>query len=364
MSDSFRDLLRKIGSGTHTGKDLTRAESAAATQMMLLQEATPAQIGAFMIAHRIKRPTGEELAGMLDAYDQLGPKLSAIEAAYPAIVMSLPYDGRSRTAPISPLTALILITAGCPVVMHGGDRMPTKYGVPLVEVWQGLGIDWTGLSLEQTQQVFAETLLGFVYVPRHFPLTVELVRYRDQIGKRPPFATVELFWCPYQGDAILVTGYVHPPTENMAQEAFALRGVERYITVKGLEGSCDLPRDRTCIIGIGNKNADPPLDRLLLHPRDYDFSEAEVPLEPTAELIAAIRAVLQGHASPLTDAAVWNGGFYLWQAGVCPSLETGLAKARTLLSSGAVEQKLTQLNETMAAIADKSHKTFVGTNPG
>jgi anthranilate phosphoribosyltransferase len=75
MSNAFRELLKKVGSGVHTGKDLTRSEAAAATRMMLLQEATPAQIGAFMIAHRIKRPTSEEVAGMLDAYDELGPKL-------------------------------------------------------------------------------------------------------------------------------------------------------------------------------------------------------------------------------------------------------------------------------------------------
>ncbi len=67
MSDRFRELLKKVGSGQHTKKDLTRSEAATATQMMLQQEATPAQIGAFMIAHRIKRPTGIELAGMLDA---------------------------------------------------------------------------------------------------------------------------------------------------------------------------------------------------------------------------------------------------------------------------------------------------------
>jgi anthranilate phosphoribosyltransferase len=73
MSDAFRELLRKIGSGIHTGENLTRSEAAAATRMMLLQEATAAQIGAFMISHRIKRPTGEELAGMLDAYEELGP---------------------------------------------------------------------------------------------------------------------------------------------------------------------------------------------------------------------------------------------------------------------------------------------------
>jgi anthranilate phosphoribosyltransferase len=60
MSIAFRELLKTIGSGPHTGENLSRDETAAATRMMLTQEATPAQIGAFMIAHRIKRPTGEE----------------------------------------------------------------------------------------------------------------------------------------------------------------------------------------------------------------------------------------------------------------------------------------------------------------
>lgn len=76
MSDEFRELLKKIGSGTHTSKNLTREEAAKATRMMLEEIATPAQIGAFMIAHRIKRPTPDELAGILDTYDDLGQKLS------------------------------------------------------------------------------------------------------------------------------------------------------------------------------------------------------------------------------------------------------------------------------------------------
>ncbi|NET38747.1 MAG: hypothetical protein F6K19_43310 [Cyanothece sp. SIO1E1] len=208
MSDAFRELLRKVGSGQHTGKDLTRSEAAEATRMMLTQEATPAQIGAFMIAHRIKRPTAAELAGMLDAYDQLGPHLPPVAAAYPVTVLCSPYDGRSRTAPISPLTALILATAGCPVMMHGGDRMPTKQGLPLIDIWQGLGVDWQKLNLSQLQQVLAQTLLGLVYIPHHFPQAQALVPYRDQIGKRPPFATVELLWSPCGEDVHLVSGFV------------------------------------------------------------------------------------------------------------------------------------------------------------
>jgi len=363
MSNAFRNLLRKVGSGSHTSESLTREEASLATQMMLRQEATPAQIGAFMIAHRIKRPTGEELAGMLDAYEQLGPTLEPIVAAYPTVVMGIPYDGRSRTAPISPLTSLILVTAGCPVVLHGGRRMPTKEGVPLVEVWQGLGVNWAKLPLQAMQQVFAQTLLAFVYLPHHFPLAENLVPYREQIGKRPPFATVELFWCPYAGQALLVSGFVHPPTEEMARSAFLLRNTKYFITVKGLEGSCDLPRDRTCIIGLNKPDqlaTDQPstFDRLLLHPRDYGFAGEDVPLCPTPQLVTEMTNVLQGINTELTKSAIWNGGFYLWRSGVCPDLESGFAKAKGLLENGQVAKKLAEIKHTVDSVEADKDRSF------
>ncbi len=359
MSNAFREFLRKVGSGSHTGKDLSRAEAAMATQMMLDREATPAQIGAFMIAHRIKRPTGEELAGMLDAYDALGAKLKPIAAAYPTVVMGIPYDGRSRTAPVAPLVALILASAGCPVVLHGGRRMPTKEGLPLIEIWQKLEVDWAKLPLDQVQQVFAQTLIGFVYLPNHFALAEDIVVYREQLGKRPPFATVELFWCPYEGDAIVVSGFVHPPTEGMGREAAALRGIERFITVKGLEGSCDLPRDRTCIIGVNDPNTDPTFTRLLLQPRDYGFAATDVPLVSDDLLIEDMKSVLAGASSPLMESVVWNGGFYLWQSGVCADLELGLALARDLLVTGQAARKLTELRGAIVSSRD-THPVLLG----
>jgi anthranilate phosphoribosyltransferase len=292
------------------------------------------------------------LAGLLDAYDALGPKLQAVAAEYPTIVMGIPYDGRSRTAPISPITALILTAAGCPIVMHGGRRMPTKEGVPLAEVWQGLGADWTGLSFEQTQKVFEQTRMGFVYLPQHFRYAEEMVTYREELGKRPPFATAELFWCPYEGDALVVAGYVHPPTEEMARTAFALRGKHRLMTVKGLEGSCDLPRDRTSIIGLIQPDLDVEIDRILLHPRDYGFAAPDVALPSLDQLQKDLRSVLLGEASELLESAVWNGGFYLWQAGVCSTIEVGLEQARSMLVSG---QAAAQLAEIVGAIAQVKH---------
>lgn len=349
MSDGFREFVKKVGSGPHTGKHLTRSEAQAATQMILTQEATPAQIGAFLIAHRIKRPTGEELAGMLDAYDQLGPKLQPIASPYPALVLGIPYDGRSRTAPISPLTSLILTAAGCPVILHGGDRMPTKHGTPLTEIWQGLGVDWTMLSLEQVQEVLAQTGLGFVYLPRHFPLAQALVPYRDQIGKRPPFATLELIWSPYAGTTQLVAGFVHPPTEELFRQALTLRGMRRFTAVKGLEGSCDLPRDRTAIIGSYDLAATPSFERLLLHSHEYGFEGAEIPLTATVQLVQAMQEVLQGTPSPLRQAAVWNGGFYLCHCGLCPTLTAGLEAAQELLTSGRALKQLQTIKQMISA---------------
>jgi anthranilate phosphoribosyltransferase len=352
MSILFRELLKKVGSGNHTSESLTRAEAATATKMMLLGEATPAQIGAFLIAHRIKRPTGEELAGMLDAYEELGPKLQPITATRPVMVFGQPYDGRTRTAPISPVTALILATVGQPVVMHGGDRLPTKYGLPLVEIWQGLGVDWTTLSLANIQEVFEQTGIGFVYTPQHFPLNQSLWEYRDQLGKRPPLATMELIWCPYGGDAHVMAGFVHPPTEAMFQVALGLRGVSKFTLVKGLEGSCDLPRDRTAIIALSK--TPPEIERLLLSPHDYGFTTKNVPLTSTAELLAEIQGVLAGKSSELMQTALWNGGFYLWRSGICTDMRSGITKAQELLSSGAVIDKLQELNQVLKVISGKT----------
>jgi anthranilate phosphoribosyltransferase len=346
MSQEFRELLKKVGSGTHTGQDLERHESAAATRMMLQQEATPAQIGAFMIAHRIKRPTAIELAGMLDAYEELGPRLSFqnLPFAYPVTVLGNPYDGRSRTMPVTVITALILATSGVPVLLHGGDVMPTKYGIPLLEIWQGLGVDFSQVSLEKMQQLLEQTGLGFIYLPQHFPLAHHLVTYRDQIGKRPPLATLELIWSPCWENVHLVTGFVHPPTEDRFRQTLALRGISHFTTVKGLEGSCDLACSRTAIIGMGQGET---FERLLLHPWDYGFPHHDVSLVSFPQLIEQSQRVLVGQTCDLLKPAVLNGGFYLWRLGVCDTLTQGFEQAETLLREGKVMKKLSELSRAI-----------------
>ena len=346
MSDEFRELLKRIGSGTHTSKSLTREEAATATKMMLFQEATPAQIGAFTIAHRIKRPTPEELAGILDAFAELGSKLEVNpHSDRPPVVLGTPYDGRSRTVPVTVITALILASVDIPVVMHGGDKMPTKYGIPLIEIWQQLGIDFSGFDLAQTQAIYNQSYLGFVYLPQHFPAAHQFVPFREQIGKRPPFATAELAWCPVVDDASLVAGFVHPPTEERFRAAFALRGTKDFTLVKGLEGSCDLPCSRTGIIAIARANdtSSNNIERLLLDPTEYKLNGADIALESKSQLISLTQEVIRGDNSKLFPAAIPNGGFYLWRFGKAKNLATGFELAETMLTTGKVNDKLNQL---------------------
>lgn len=344
----FRDLLKKVGSGTHTSKSLSREEAAIATHLMLTQAATPAQIGAFMIAHRIKRPTPTELAGMLDTYDALGPRLKAIESPYRVTIFCNPYDGRSRTAPIHPLTALIMACADAPVIIPGSGRMPTKMGLPAVEIFQGLDLNWSALSLAQLQTVFAQTHLALVYQPSQFPLAEGLVPYREQIGKRPTFATVEIMWSPYAGRSNLVSGYVHPPTEERTQNAFTQRNTPFFTTVKGLEGSCDISRARTAILGLHElKNGTLETERLLLHPRDYGFDGPDLELMSTEALLKDYREAIAGKPNEIARSAIWNSGFYLWRAGRVKSIEAGFELGRSLLETQAVARKLNSLKATI-----------------
>ncbi len=333
--EEFRELVKKIGSGPHTGKSLSRSEAALAMKKMLLAEATPAQIGAFLIAHRIRRPTGTEMAGMLDSWAEFGPSLQPIGDVAPR-VFGIPYDGRSRTAPLGLVTGLMLAAMQVPVIFHGGDRMPTKYGLPLVDFWLHWGVNWGGLDLDKVQQVFAATNLAFIYTPRHFSLAQGLVQYREEIGKRPPIATLELLWTPYAGASHLIFGYVHPPTEKTALAALEMRGtVLATTTVKGLEGSCDLPHDRTVIVGTGSESN---LERILLHHQDYGVSNTNPLLNDN--IFAAVDELLQGKTNELLESAVWNGGFYLWHCGVASDLKTGMSQAKELLIGGRVLQQL------------------------
>ncbi|KEF41487.1 MAG: anthranilate phosphoribosyltransferase [Cyanobium sp. CACIAM 14] len=321
----FRELIGKVGSGEHTSTGLERNEAREAMELMLGGTLPGAQLAAFLIAHRIRRPTPPELTGMLEAYRARGPVLET--PGRRPLCFSVPYDGRGRTAPLLPLLALCLASADQPVVLHGGDPMPVKYGVTLAELFAALGIEWRGLSLGEVQQRLDRHGLALTHQPDHFPAAEALVEVRDLIGKRPPVASLELLWTPHRGPHRLVSGFVHPPTEARAWEALAGIGETDILTIKGLEGSTDLPTTRA---GITARVRDGEVERLLLHPRDHGISAAEVSWNGLAHWREQALEALRGEG-PLAEPLLWNLGAQLFLADRFTDLPAALDQARALL---------------------------------
>ncbi len=335
----FRELIAKVGSGEHTSTGLSRDEAREAMELMLHGGASDAQLGAFLIAHRIRRPAPIELTGMLECYRSQGPVLHT--PGRRALCFGVPYDGRSRTAPLLPLVALLLAASGQPVVLHGGSPMPVKYGVTLAELFAVLGIEWRGLTLEAVQTRLDQHHLALTHQPDHFPAAERLLPVRDEIGKRPPVASLELLWTPHRGEHLMVSGFVHPPTETRAWEALAAAGETDLLTVKGLEGSTDLPTTRA---GITARVRQGVVERLILHPRDHGIACEEARWESLAAWGTQARQALVGEG-PLAEALVWNLGAMLWLSDGCSGLQEGVQQARALLAARAGERLRAALAE-------------------
>ena len=338
----FRELIAALGSGERSGRALSRAEASEAIDLLLDGRCTDAQAGAFLIAHRLRRPEPQELAGLLDSYRRRGPRL----AATPRRVLSfgVPFDGRSRSAPLLPLVALLLVTAGVGVVLHGGGPMPVKYGFTTAEALAALDLDRRDLPWSAVNRRFAQEGLALMHQPAHFAAAERLVPVRQQIGKRPPIATLELLWSCHDGPHLQVSGFVHAPTEPLAHLALAATGQDELLLIKGMEGSVELPTNRVAIASHW-RTGDP--ERLILRARDHGLGAPEVPLESVAQWQGQARDALAA-SGPLAAGLVWNGGFLLWRAGISESLQAGLTLAERLLEDGAVEQRRRQLAGELA----------------
>ena len=356
----FRELLAKVGSGERTSTGLSRGEASEALVRLLQGQASDAQVGAFLIAHRLRRPSACELAGMADAYRHLGPTLPANRRT--TVSFGVPFDGRTRTAPVLPLTALVLNAAGLAVVLHGGGPMPVKYGVSEAELFEALGLPLAQLDWSSMAQLFEAEGLALMHQPRHFALAERLIPVREQIGKRPPLATLELLWSCCAVPDLQVSGFVHAPTEQLMAECWALLGMGNGLTVKGLEGGVDLPTSRVSIAAQWQQGLS---ERLILHARDHGLRGDEPELT-TVEAWAAMALDALNGRGPLQAGLLWNAGVVLWRAGAAPSLEAGVSQAADLISSGAVTRQLEALINKVQRLASSGRypgRDDVGADP-
>ena len=224
--------------------------------------------------------------------------------------------------------------------------MPIKYGVTTLELFKALGLDLSGLDLTSVQEGFNRHGFALIHQPEHFPIAESRIGYREELGKRPPVASLELLWTPHQGPHLLVSGFVHPPTESRAWDALNQAGETDLVTVS-LEGGTDLPIGRACITATMK---DGRVERLILHPRDHGCHEKDVVWHDLDTWTVQARQAL-GNQGPLSKALRWNAGSYLWFCGMADDIQTGLRKANALLDEGAALSTLDQLCSWRSEIA-------------
>src|SRR5437899_4159158 len=127
--------------------------------LILSRQATPAQMGGFLLLQRYKGESPEELAGFVEAVRAsartIAPKVEGL------LDIGSPYDGRKRSIVVSAASAIVTAAAGVPVVLHGEKAIGPKFGVPIGDVLEALGV---GIDGDPTQIERDIEELGFGFM--------------------------------------------------------------------------------------------------------------------------------------------------------------------------------------------------------
>jgi anthranilate phosphoribosyltransferase len=348
----MRFFLREIGQGPRAGRDLTREEAREAMSLILSQQATPAQAGGFLLVQRYKGETSDELIGFAEAIragaQAIAPRVEGL------LDIGSPYDGRRKSIVVSPASAIVVAAAGVPVVMHGEKGIGPKFGVPIGDVLEVLGIN-IDLEPDAVERSIGETGLGFMRQSRFVPQVFALRDLRKEIALRSCLSTVEKIYNLASASYSLL-GLSHLPYAEKMMGAAREMGFRRVMIVQGIEGNEDAPTSRPCRAflweaGAGS-NEPGATEELRIDPAEYGLQPAtaeEMAGGDAAENALIGESVLSGEKGGHRDLVLLNAGIRMWLAQRATSIGEGIEKARVAVDSGAAGGKLEQLSATRTA---------------
>jgi anthranilate phosphoribosyltransferase len=283
-TDSFAaaHFIKEIGRGKKGARSLSREDSRALYGAMLDGRVSDLEMGAIMLAMRIKGESVDEIAGFLDAAEASFHLLPAPPGQYaPVLIPS--YNGARKMANLTPLLAVLLAREGVPVLVHGVTRDPGR--VTSAEIFAELGLSLAACAAD----VEAAHALGhpsFMPIEQLAPKMAYLLLLRRRLGVRNSTHTLVKILQPYQGPALRLVSYTHPEYLAMLGEYFttaAPAGRGDAFLMRGTEGET-----------VANANRANQIDwfhggeRTLLVQRDPPTDElAQVPPERDAATTAA-----------------------------------------------------------------------------
>ncbi len=330
----FQPYVQALGRGETLRRDLTREEARDALDMILAGRATAAQMGAFFMTQRVKGESSAEIRGFVDAV-RARWLIPVCPAVTPVLDMAVPYDGKTRTAQLTPAIAVIVAACGLPVLLHGDQGVPTKAGVTPAHVLAGLGIN-TELAPRAASAMLDAVGLAYCGAHTFMPAWHALLPMREEFGLRTVLNTVEKLVNPASA-AFQVTGFYH--TKYIDQMRTVQTGQAASWIVQGEEGSIEMRAGRkTRLYGVTAEAMH------VLDPEALGFPE-KTPVEGGAEPAAHIaqnQAALGDQDSAARDQAVLSAGVILGVFGVCPTFAAGINAATQALTTGRAARLLAQ----------------------
>lgn len=209
-------FIKEIGRGRKGARSMSRDDAHQLYAAMLDGRVSDMELGAVVLALRIKGESVDEIAGFLDAAEQSFEKLPAPQGDYAPIVIPS-YNGSRQMANLTPLLALLLARRGAPVLIHGVTSDPGR--ITTAEILQALGFP-IARTIREAQQGFARNEPVFMPIEALAPRMAHLLAIRRILGVRNSTHTLVKIVQPFEGPALRLTSYTHPEYLEMLTEYF------------------------------------------------------------------------------------------------------------------------------------------------
>ena len=337
----MQQFIAKIGKGQKASKDLTWDEAKQAMRMLIEGQATPVQVGAFLLAMRMKMESVSELAGFTSAAREY---VAPLKVPRDLPLVDLPtYAGKQDTFHAAVASAIVAAAAGAAVLMHGYDGVPDR--VASAALLARLGIP---IELDPKHVAAEVATKGFDYldIALYHPPVARFLDLRRELGLRNLFHPVARMLNPARAPSQVI-GLTHPPYFEKTAEALKMLGSSRALVIRGVEGDPELSLAAvTRVLELREERVIP----LQLQPKDVGMSMgsfnamAACAMDAEAALLRRIlRSEVRGGQR---DWVVLNAAMLLYAAGRAVSISAGVPAALQALESGAAAQKLAQLSAT------------------
>ena len=334
------------------GRTLSAEEARAGFEIMMTGNATPSQMGAFLMALRVRGETVEEITGAARAMRAKAAKIAAPDDAIDTVGTGGDAIG---TFNISTATAIVVAGCGVPVAKHGNRAFSSKSGAADVLSALGVNID---CDFSLIERAIREARIGFMMAPRHHSATRHVAGPRIELGTRTIFNLLGPLSNPAGVRRLLVGVFARKWTAPMARTLGNLGAVHAWV-VHGADGLDEISTTGPTYVAEFRDGA---VNEFEVKPDEVGIARArldDLKGGTPQENAAAIKALLAGKPGPYRDIVLMNAGAALIVAGRAEKLADGVKRAAASIDQGqanaALERLVAITNTPMPDSASPAH---------